>query len=128
MKKNLFFAFVLVVLMAFVAASCTSFLVSGVEFSQQPSPGDILGQFDIDVKVTKLLGGSAGINLFNLTSDASDNAINGAIRSEILKYGGSKAINVRIEYKATFINLLLNYLTSSIYAPATAHITGTVVR
>jgi hypothetical protein len=35
---------------------------------------------------------------------------------------------VTIEYQASFVNILLNVVTFNIYAPAEAHITGTIVK
>jgi hypothetical protein len=131
MKKERILSIMLVCLLALVSLggiSCTSFQISGVEVVQQPSSGDVCGNFDIEVKTTKLLGQSGGHTLFNITSDATDPKIINAIKSEIAKLGGSKAINVKIEYKATGIQLLLNYITWYIYSPATAHVTGTIIK
>ena len=131
MRKGRIFPVMLVCLLALsslVGISCKSFQISGLEVAQQASTGDMLGNFDINVKVNKFLGNAGGLNLFNLTSDATDPKITDAIKAEIAKLGGTKAINVKIEYQATFINVLLNMITGSIYAPATAHVTGTVVR
>jgi hypothetical protein len=108
--------------------SCTSFQISGVEVAAQPVPGDVLGTFDIKVSAFKMLGGAAGVTLFNTMSNATDPKIINAIRAEVAKLGGSKAVNVRIEYRASFIQLFLNGITAGIIAPATAHVTGTVVR
>jgi uncharacterized membrane protein YjgN (DUF898 family) len=35
---------------------------------------------------------------------------------------------VTIEYQASFVNILLNIVTLNIYAPAEAHVTGTIVK
>jgi len=107
---------------------CTSFQISGLEVAQPVSSGDLIGQFDIKVNVHKFLGSPAGTNLFNVSSDVTDPIIINAIRAEITKMGGTKATNVKIEYKATFVNFLLGWLTGYIYAPAVAHITGTVIK
>jgi len=118
----------LLALVLFVGVSCTSFQISGLEVAQGASSGNTLGDFDINVNVTKFLGYSSGPNLANITSDATDPSVIDAIKAEVARLGGTKAINVKIEYKATFIQILLNAITWGIYAPATAHITGTVVR
>lgn len=115
-------------LLVTVMASCTTFQMSGVQVSTAKSTATVLGTFDINVKVTEFLGSSGGANLGNITATASDAAITAAIQAEIAKLGGTAAIDVKIEYKATFIDLLLNGVTGSIYAPATAHITGSIVK
>jgi hypothetical protein len=131
MKKERIFSVMLICLLALgslIGISCTTFQISGMEVPQRTSSSDVIGNFDINVNVTKFLGSSAGPNLFNVTSDATDPIIVDAIKREIEKLGGSKAINVNIEYQATFVHILLNMLTGSIYAPAIAHVTGTVIR
>jgi hypothetical protein len=131
MKKGLVSLVMLVCLLALgslVCASCTSFQISGIEVASQASQGSSVGGFELDVSITKLLGFSAGPNLFNVTSDATDPKIVDAIKAEVEKLGGTRAINVKIEYKATFIHLLLNGITGNIYAPAVAHVTGTVIK
>jgi hypothetical protein len=131
MKKTHIFSLMLVCLLALVSLvgiSCTSFLVSGLEVAQQPSSGSTVGTFEINVNTTKFLGYSSGPTLFNVTSDATDPIIINAIKAEVTKQGGTKAINVNIEYRATFINILLNAITMGIYSPATAHVTGTVIK
>jgi hypothetical protein len=131
MKKTHVFSLMLVCLLALVSLigiSCTSFQISGLEVAEQTSSGNVCGNFDINVKTDKFLGGAAGINLFNLTSDITDPKIINAIKAEVTRLGGNKAINVKIEYKATFIQILLNMITCSIYAPSTANVTGTVIK
>jgi len=131
MKKTHVFPLMPVCLLALVSLvgiSCTSLLVSGLEVAQQASSGSTIGNFEIDVNTNKFLGYSAGGNLFNVTSDATDPRIIDAIKAEVTKLGGSRAIDVKIEYKATFINILLNAITWCIYAPSTAHVTGTVIK
>ena len=44
------------------------------------------------------------------------------------KYTADAAVNVTVEYRASFVNLLLNGLTFGIWAPARAHVTGTIVK
>jgi hypothetical protein len=128
MEKRQISLVVLVGLLALVFAACTSFQISGIEVASKASAGTALGTFDIDVNINKWLGSSAGTNLFNISSDATDPKIIDAIKAEIEKLGGTKAINVKIEYKASFIQILLNSITQNIWAPATAHVTGTVIK
>jgi hypothetical protein len=108
--------------------SCTTFQVSGVEVHQTRTDGTVIGNFNIEVNIHKFLGSSAGTNMFNVSSDATDPVIVQAIRNEIQNQGGTAAVNVKIVYKATFVNMLLNGITSTIYAPATAYISGTIIK
>jgi len=108
-------------------ASCTSFQISGVTIAKDASKATGTN-FAIDVKVTKFLGASGGNTLANLFADATDAAIVNAVKAEIAKAGGTSATNVTINYGSTVVDLLLNYVTGDIYAPATAHVTGTIVK
>ena len=127
-KANLFKVFILVVSIVFFATSCTSFQVSGLEVSPQATAGDIIGDFDINVHVRKFFGGSAGTNLLNFTSDVTDPLVVDAIQAEIFRMGGSRAINVRMEHRASFLDIFLNAITFSIYSPSYVRVTGTVIR
>ena len=109
-------------------AGCTSFKLSGAQMTAQLPSYTSVGTFDIDVWVNKFLGNSGGTNLFNITADATDAPIFDAIQREIKKYSGDAAVNITIDYQASFVNILLNAVTGGIYAPAEAHITGTIVR
>jgi len=122
------FLVLLVFGVAVAATSCRTFQVSGMETSLVAAPGDVLGNFNTTVWVNKFLGTSGGANILNITSTAGDAAVANAIRQEIANMGGTRAINVTIEQRASFINLLLNSITGSIWAPSTVRITGTVVR
>jgi hypothetical protein len=108
--------------------SCTGFKVSELEVHQTPTEGEVVGDFNIKVGITKFLGVSGGMNLFNITSGKTDPAIVQAIRAEIQNQGGTAAINVKIENKVSFGKWLLNGITFAIYAPATAHVTGTIIK
>jgi hypothetical protein len=130
MKKTLV-SVMLVCLLALsllAGISCTTMKMSGIEVAQRASTGSKLGTFDINVSITKFLGWSAGPTLFNLFSDATDPIIVNAIKAEITKLGGSKAVDVKIEYEASIIHILLNSITFGIYAPQIAHVTGTVIK
>jgi hypothetical protein len=126
-KKILFVSLVGFAVVAAIT-SCTSFQASGLEVHQTATEGSVIGDFSIDVKIHKFLGSAGGNTLFNLASDATDPAIVQAIRTEIQNRGGTSAINVKIQYQATFLNLLLNSITANIYAPARAHVTGTIIK
>jgi hypothetical protein len=108
--------------------SCTSFQVGGVEVHQTRTEGTVVGDFDIKVNIHKFLGDSGGKNILNISSDATDPVIIQAIRTEIQNQGGRSAVNVKIVYKATFVNMLLNGITFTTYAPSTAYITGTIIK
>jgi hypothetical protein len=126
-KKELLFCLIGFAVFAAIT-SCTSFQIGGMEVHQSATEGTVVGDFNIKVSVHKFLGASGGSNLFNLSSDATDPKIIQAIRTEIQNRGGASAINVKIVYKASFLNILLNGITASIYAPATAYVTGTIIK
>ena len=87
-----------------------------------------VGDFEISIKVNEILGSAGGANLLNVTSDAMDTKIHGAIRREIQKYTGDAAVNVEIRYEAPGVDLILNGLTWGLYALATAHVSGVVIK
>ena len=124
-KKILKVSVVLAV--ALFVAGCTTFQISGVQIVEDMPSMQPLGDFETTVKVYEFLGNSGGINLLNVSSDRMDNEIYDAIRREVQRRSGDAAINVSITYEASFIDLLLNGLTFSLFAPATATISGTVV-
>lgn len=126
MKKAL--KILAIAIAAVSVGACTTFQLSGVSVVGDMPGVEVVGDFEATVNVTEWLGASGGSNLFNVTSDAMDNAIYDAIQREVSQMSGDAAINVDIRYEATFINILLNGLTGNIYAPATAFISGTVVR
>jgi hypothetical protein len=127
-NKKRFLRMLVAALTVVMAASCTTFQVSGLEVRQMAADGSHMGDFNIKVGVHKFLGNSGGVNLFNISSDATDPAIIQAIRTEIQNRGGTAARNVKIEYKATVLNLLLNWVTFSLYAPVTAYVTGSIIK
>ena len=117
------------ILLALVlVASCTTFQVSGVQVNRQTPSFQTVGQFETTVAVHEFLGSSGGANLGNITATAMEDPIFDAIRREIEKFSGDAAVNVTIRYEATFVDVLLNGLTSGIYAPAHAVITGSIVK
>lgn len=78
--------------------------------------------------VHEFLGATGGVNLFNVTADEMNDLIQDVIQEEIEDRSGDAAIKVKVLYEATFLNILANAVTFGVYAPATATITGTVVR
>ena len=120
----------IIVLVAGVALlfSCTTFQFSGAQVTKTIPSYSSVGTFDVTVKVHEFLGNSGGMNLLNVTADEMDTKIYDTIQREIQKYTGDAAVNITIEYEASFIDLLLNGITFGIYAPATARIQGTVVK
>jgi hypothetical protein len=50
------------------------------------------------------------------------------ISQEIKKYGGTRAVNVRMKYQSTFLNGLIGGLTLGIYHPYSLTIEGDVVK
>jgi len=108
--------------------SCTTFKFEGAQVTRDIQSYNSVGTFDITVKVHEFLGSSGGANLFNVTSDAMNTVIYDAIQREIQKYTGDAAVNISIEYQASFIDLLLNGITYGIYAPATARVKGTIIK
>lgn len=121
-------ALVLFVVLAVVLSSCTTFKLSGTQVTKEIPAYDSVGTFNITVKVTEFLGSPGGANLGNITADAMDTKIYDAIQREIQKYTGDAAVNIVVEYKAEVIDILLTGITGGLYSPATAHISGTVVK
>ena len=111
-----------------LVVSCTTFQVSGVQMNKETPSFQTVGQFETSVAVHEFIGESGGMNLLNVTATNMDEKIFDAIRREIEKFSGDAAVNVTIKYEATFVDLLLNVLTASIYAPAHATISGTIVK
>ncbi|SRR6056297_797686 len=115
-------------LLVLFVASCTTFQLSGIQMNEDMPSYQSVGQFETTVMVNEFLGSSGGANIVNASATAMDNPIYDAVRREINKYSGDAAVNVTVKYQATFVDLLLNGITSGIYAPAHAKIEGTVVK
>ena len=134
---------------AFAVLSCRSFQITGVEISTVQTDAVIVGHFDTSIWVNKFLGPSGGMTMFNVTADATDPLIIDEIRRQIAMLGGTRAINVTVESRATFGQMLLSGLTNPIawigaltgvtipvapgaipviYGPTTVRVRGTVVR
>ena len=125
--KALRYVALLVVAVALLA-SCTTFKASGLSYSLKAPKTTVLGDFRVEVWVNEFLGSSGGANLFNITADATEGPVKDAIQNAIRDKGGDAAINVTIEHQASFVDILLNVVTSSIYAPGNVIITGTIVK
>jgi hypothetical protein len=126
-------AFVLVSGILVVLSSCTTFQVSGLSMnspaSNQNTDYQILGNFETKVWVNKFLGmPAAGPTLFNLTSGASDGAIQRAILNEVQIRGGTGATNIKIKWSANILQLIANSFTFGLWSPATATISGMVIK
>ena len=115
-------------LILLVFISCTTFKLSGAQVTKTIPSYTTVGTFDVTVKVHEFLGNSGGANLLNITADAMDTKIYDTIQREIQKYTGDAAVNITIDYEASFIDILLNNITFGIYAPATARLKGTIVK
>ena len=115
-------------LLVLFVASCTTFQLSGIQMNEDMPSYQSVGHFETTVMVNEFLGSSGGANIVNASATAMDNPIYDAVRREINKYSGDAAVNVTVKYQATFVDLLLNGITSGIYAPAHAKIEGTVVK
>ena len=121
--------FPLIALCALVlATSCTTFKASGLSYAPAETKYTVLGNFQTTIWVNEFLGASGGSKLFNLTSDATEGPIHEAILKAVVEKGGTGAINITIEHQASFVNLLLNGFTGSIYAPSMVIISGTVIK
>ena len=120
---------VLVVIFVIIAiASCTTFKMSGIQVTKNIPSYQAVSEFEIRVPVMELLGAAGGANIANITSDAMDTKIYDAIQREISKFTGDAAVNVTVEYQITLVNAVINGLTGSVLAPATAVVSGVIVK
>ena len=126
MKRALRVAVILILVMA--AASCTTFKLSGIQITKAIPSYQTVGEFEISVSVMEFLGAAGGMNIANMTADAMDTKIYDAIQREISKFTGDAAVNVTVEYEVTLINAIVNGLTGAILAPATAQVSGVIVK
>jgi ABC-type glycerol-3-phosphate transport system substrate-binding protein len=117
-----------VLVAAALLASCTTFKASGLSYSDKAPKLTVLGDFKTEVWVNGFLGSSAGAKLFNLTADATEGPLKEAIQKAIRDKNGDAAVNVTIEHQASFVDILLNGITSGIYAPGMVIVSGTIVK
>jgi len=122
------FLVLLVLGMTLAITSCTSFRMSGLEFSAMPELGEIVGNFDTTVRINRFLAAPGSVSVFNVSAGATDPAIVNAIRHQIANMGGTMAVNVSIVETASFGDFFLNTITWGLWAPSTIRVTGTVVR
>ncbi len=108
---------------------CTTFKASGLSYTPAGSTKyTIVGDFHTSVWVNEFLGNSGGAKLFNLTADATEGPVKDAIETAIKEKGGTGAVNITIMHQASFINLILNGITSGLYAPSMVIVSGTVIK
>ncbi|MDR1399719.1 MAG: hypothetical protein LBJ41_07355 [Treponema sp.] len=107
--KKLIFTLLLCCATVVFATSCalSRFSSSGAEVVLDESEDGVLGHFDIEVKVPK------PHRDFSLSGN--DPAIRDAIKQEIAKHGGTRAIHINIDGRETFGSIIVR-------------ITGTVVK
>ena len=117
-----------VLLAVLLLASCTTFKMSGTSMNMDTPPFHNVGELDIVVNVHEWLGTSGGANLANISATNMDNKLYDSIEREVKKAGGDAVLNLNVEYKASFINILLNLITFNVYAPAQAHVTGNIIK
>ena len=120
--------FILLVLgLSLSITSCMSFKASDLAIIQQDQSMKMLGHFKKTVLVHEFLGASGGANLINISADVMNEKITDIVWKEINKRDGNGAINIEIEYSATFLDILANGLTESIWAPAHLTVSGDVI-
>ncbi|WP_020612763.1 Bor/Iss family lipoprotein [Sediminispirochaeta bajacaliforniensis] len=126
MKKLLYL--VCAAMLVTLVASCTTFKLSGLQMDIERQSYQTVGELDLKITVHEFLGNSGGSNLANVSADNMDTVIYDAIQREVSKFSGDAAVNVTVEYQASVVDILLNAITFGIYAPAEAHVTGTIIK
>ncbi|MEM9423780.1 MAG: hypothetical protein AAF975_03195 [Spirochaetota bacterium] len=112
----------------FVATACVSSQFSSLQYGVDTASYSEVGKIDTRVQVLEFLGGAAGGNLFNITASKSDEVTKAAIQAEIEAAGGTAARDIKLVHKATFGNLLVNWLTVNIIAPSVVEVSGTIIK
>lgn len=125
MKKQALF--IGIILITCLLTACTSFIVTDLAVIDAPN-AKIIGHFREEISVNKFLGSSGGYNLGNFSATNGSDYVYDAVMAQVLNNGGSGAINVTVEYRASFMNILLNSITSNIWAPSTIIVEGDVIR
>jgi len=126
--RNKMLIILLIACAGLIITACTTFQASGLQVGMSSSGTEVLGNFSTTVYINKFFGASGGANLLNLGASATSGPIRNAIDKEIQKKGGTAAINISIKYSASLLQMLLNSITGTIWAPATITITGTIIR
>lgn len=112
------------VLVASVLSGCYTVNVIGtpadqaLSLSNQPS-GTLVRHFSTSIWVHHLIWGLVPLNDPDVAKILSD---------EVKASGGTHAVNIKVNYQATFINGLLNLITWQLYNPFTLTIEGDVVK
>ncbi len=114
--------------MLLATMSCTTASFSGLQMTKEMPAHQVVGDFEVTVKITEYLGAPGGANLGNITAEAMNSVVSDAIQMEISNYDGDAAIDIDIVQKATFVDVLLTSVTGSIYAPCHVTISGTVIK
>ncbi|MGP1587982.1 MAG: hypothetical protein ACTTHG_06515 [Treponemataceae bacterium] len=124
--KNKIFGVLAILVVLIAVVGCTTFTAGGFSYGSVGQQN--LGTFEKRVTVWKFLGTPGGATLFNISQDATDSKISGVIADEIARLGGTGAINVSIEQKASFGDMLIGSITGTILAPCHVTVKGTVVK
>jgi hypothetical protein len=114
----------------FGLAGCTTFQASGLQMGLviNGQRYERVGFFSDKIWTNKFLGAASGATLFNLSSNATDPKVREVVEQNIKKYAGDGAVDVKITYGPSFLQLLLNCITFGIWNPGTATVEGTVVK
>jgi hypothetical protein len=118
----------LVVALGLLLFGCTTFKASGLAMAPSDAKYTVLGNFETDVWVNEFLGASAGAKLFNISADATDGPVGDAIARAVRQKGGTGAVNITIEHRASFLDLICEGITLSLWSPSLVKITGTVIK
>ena len=117
---------VLAVALLLLIASCTTVSFQGMQMTKDVPSFNVVGEFEKKVAHNGVIGAPAGYKLIQLNDN--DERIFSIITDEIQKKGGDAAIDVTIEYKADFLDIILNAVTFSIYSPSDIIIKGTIIK
>jgi hypothetical protein len=113
---------------ALLFASCTTFKASGLSVVPSDQSYTVIGDFHTQVWVHEFLGSPAGVKLFNITATNTEDPIKAAIAKAVKVKGGTGAINITIVHEASFPDILLSWITWTIYSPGNVKISGTVIK
>ena len=104
----------------------TSFEVSQLATGNTAMEGQRLDDFQITVPLKRYFGVPSGPAWIG--NEGTDLLVRAAIDTEIIRQGGTQAINVSVGHEAKMTDFILNGFTGFIYAPSNVRISGTVVR
>ena len=122
MKRNFLVVFALVVLVVFSQGCYTMHQVGtasteGIEITNMEKASS-MGQFSSQKWVHHFIFG-----LVSPADAGAEKLISEAVRSK----GGTRAVNVKMQYQMSFLNGLLNLITFGIYSPFTLTVEGDIV-